>query len=115
MSLENFDDNNTKNILKDITNKLNVISQKNDLILEGVVNTLQEIVKNQSNINSKLLQLQNDIQKNQAYVKDSAILSSGIQNDVDDIKVSLDAISEHLDVIQTDVLNIKIFKTVENI
>ena len=115
MSLENFDENNTKNILKDMTSKIKAISQKNDLILEGVVNILQEVVKNQSNINNRIAQLQSDIQKNQAYTKDSAILISGIQNDVDDIKSSLEAMDEHLDAVQNDIANIKIFKTVENL
>ena len=85
------------------------------MILEGVVNTLREIIKNQSNINSKFLQLQGDLQKNQAYVKDSAILISGIQNDIDDIKSSLSAVDEHLDNVQNDILNIKIFKNVEKL
>ena len=115
MSLENFDENNTKNILKDMASKMEAISQKNDLILEGVVNILQEVVKNQSNVNNRIAQLQSDIQKNQAYTKDSAILISGIQNDVDDIKSSLEAMDEHLDTIQNDIANIKIFKTVENL
>ena len=115
MSLENFDENKTKNILKDMASKMEAISQKNDLILEGVVNILQEVVKNQSNVNNRIAQLQSDIQKNQAYTKDSAILISGIQNDVDDIKSSLEAMDEHLDTIQNDIANIKIFKTVENL
>ena len=115
MSLENLDENNSKNILKDIASKLEAISKKNDLILEGVVNTLKEIVKNQSNINNKLIQFQMELQKTQAYTKDSAILISGIQNDLDDTKTSFDLINERLDNIQNDILNIKIFKTVENI
>jgi len=126
MGLENFDDNNTKNFIKEINSKLESLSKeinskleslskKNDLILEGVVNTLREIIKNQSNINNKFLQLQSDLQKNQAYVKDSAILISGIQNDIDDIKSSLSAVDEHLDNVQNDILNIKIFKTVEKL
>ena len=95
--------------------KQDLIQQKLDFALEGIVNIiklLDELKKSQDSANMKINNLLNVVGRNQSYAKDAAIISSSVQTDIDDIKTDIQELNSRFDNVDNEINNIKIYKMV---